>query len=111
MTRALHGFQWFLPRKTKETAMSVKNQILVGILIVFSLGSAFSVIYLKDLSRRMFIQYQTLQQDQSQSEIDRSKLLLEEGAWATQSRIQDLATTRLDMQTPTMKQIVMIESK
>ncbi len=110
MTRALHGFQWFCARRTKTNTMSLKNQILVGLLIVVSLASAFSVIYLKDLSRRLFIQYQNLQQDQAQSEMDRSKLLLEEGAWATQARIQDLATTRLNMQSPVTKQIVMIES-
>jgi len=112
MTRALHGFQWFSTHRTKTNRLlSVKNQILVGMLIVFLLASAFSVIYLKDLSRRLFIRYQTLQQAQSQSEMERSKLLLEEGAWATQSRIQDIATSRLDMQTPAVKQIVMIESR
>lgn len=110
MTRALHGWAWFFVRREKRETMTVKNHILVGFFIIFSLASAFSVIYLKDLSRRLFIQYQTLQQAQLQSEMERSKLLLEEGAWSTQSRIQDLANTRLNMQIPVTKEIVMIET-
>ena len=110
MTRALHGFTWFLARHTKQETMTLKNKILIGVFIIISLSSAFSVIYLKDLSRRLFMQYQTLQQDQLQNETERSKLLLEEGAWSTQSRIQDLANSRLDMQLPATKQIVMIEA-
>lgn len=76
------------------------------------MASAFSVIYLKDLSRRLFIRYQHLQQVQQRNEIEWSKLLLEEGAWSTQARIQNIATTQLNMIAPTAKQIVMItESK
>jgi len=110
MTRALHGFAWFAKRDEECKTMSLRHSIFVSLLIIISLTSAFSVIYLKDLSRRLFIEYQTLQQNQLQSEIERSKLLLEEGAWSTQARIQDLASSRLAMQSPTTKQIVMIEA-
>lgn len=110
MTRALHGWAWFFVRRAKRETVATKHPVLMGFLIIFSLASAFSVIYLKDLSRRLFIQYQTLQQAQLQSEMERSKLLLEEGAWSTQSRIQDLANTRLNMQLPATKQIVMLET-
>ncbi len=109
MTRALHGFHWFSVRRPKTETSSWKQQTLATILILFLLASAFSVIYLKDLSRRLFIQYENLQQTQQQQEVDRSKLLLEEGAWSTQARIQQLATTRLNMSTPTPNQIVMLQ--
>ncbi|OGT47271.1 MAG: cell division protein FtsL [Gammaproteobacteria bacterium RIFCSPHIGHO2_12_FULL_38_11] len=74
------------------------------------LASAFSVIYLKDLSRRLFINYQHLQHVQQRDEVEWSKLLLEEGAWSTQARIQNIANTQLNMVVPAAKQIVMIQA-
>lgn len=110
MTRAIRGFEWSLRRReaAKETA-SLKQQLQVSALIILLLLSAFSVIYLKDLSRRLFIRYQHLQHVQQRDEIEWSKLLLEEGAWSTQARVQYLASTQLNMITPAMKDIVMIE--
>jgi len=109
MTRAIHGFGWIVRRREAQETMSVKNQFAIGALIVLLIFSAFSVVYLKDLSRRLFIQYQQLQQVQQQGEIETSKLLLEKGAWSTQSRIQAIASSQLGMETPPMKHIVMIE--
>lgn len=110
MTRAIRGFEWTLRRReaTKDT-VSMKQQLQISALIILLLVSAFSVIYLKDLSRRLFIRYQNLQQVQQRNEIEWSKLLLEEGAWSTQARVQNIATTQLNMITPTMKEVVMIE--
>lgn len=111
MTRAIHGFGWIV-RKREGAApaeMSLKQQCIIGALAVLLLFSAFSVLYLKDLSRRLFIQYQQLQKVQERDEIETSKLLLEKGAWSAQSRIQEIATTKLNMQAPVMKNIVMIK--
>ena len=106
MTRAIHGFGWALRRRTDAVAIPLKNQFFIGIFVVVLLASAFSVIYLKDLSRRMFIQYQQLQQTQQQAETEWSKLLLEEGAWSTQQRVQSVATGKLDMAVPVEKKII-----
>lgn len=111
MTRAIHGFGWALRRREATDVVPLKKQWLVGVLIFLLVTSAFSVIYLKDLSRRMFIHYQNLQQVQQHDEVEWSKLLLEEGAWSTQARVQDIATTQLDMVMPAVKNVVMIETK
>ncbi len=111
MTRAIHGFGWAFRRREAAQTVPLKNQLLVGTLIILLLVSAFSVIYLKDLSRRLFIQYQQAQQVQEHDEVEWSKLLLEEGAWSTQARIQNLASTQLDMVMPAMKNIVMIKTR
>lgn len=107
MTRAIHGFGWMIRRRAASETIPLKHQLAMGVLLVLLLCSAFSVIYLKDLSRRLFIQYQQLQKIQQKNEIETSKLLLEKGAWSTQSRIQEMANVRLNMETP--KNIVMIE--
>ena len=108
MTRAIHGFGWALRRRTDATAIPLKKQFFIGVFVAILLASAFSVIYLKDLSRRLFIHYQQLQQVQQQAENDWSKLLLEEGAWSTQQRVQNIATEQLGMMLPVEKQIMMI---
>ena len=110
MTRAIHGFSWTIRRRESAETLSLKNQFILGVLVVLLLFSAFSVLYLKDLSRRLFIQYQGLQQVQQQDEVEWSKLLLEEGAWSTQARIQNIASTQLNMMMPEAKQIVMIRA-
>lgn len=109
MTRAIHGFGWIVRKREVPAEMSLKHQFVIGALAVLLLFSAFSVIYLKDLSRRLFIQYQQLQKVQERDEIDTSKLLLEKGAWSSAARIQEIATTKLNMETPVMKNIVMIK--
>lgn len=109
MTRAIHGFNWALRRREAVDATPLKNQLVITVMIVSLLLSAFSVIYFKDLSRRMFIRYQHLQQVQQKDEVEWSKLLLEEGAWSTQARVQNIATTQLNMVMPSMKNVVMIK--
>ncbi|OGT26103.1 MAG: cell division protein FtsL [Gammaproteobacteria bacterium RIFCSPLOWO2_02_FULL_42_14] len=110
MTRAVHSWNWLLWRRRDavQTTLSVQQQWLIGILVIVLLFSAFSVIYLKDLSRRLFIQYRTLQQVQATDEVEWNKLLLEKGAWSTQSRIQYLATQQLNMIAPSASEIQII---
>lgn len=110
MTRAVHGFGFGLKRShVAQSEMSLKQQLLVTFFVIVLLASAFSVVYLKDLSRRLFIQYQQLQYQQQQSEEEWSKLLLEKGAWSTQAHVQDVATNELNMVVPKANEVVLIE--
>ena len=83
--------------------------ILLFAFIIMILISAFAVVYVKDLNRRLFIEYQELQQTHQQIEIDWGKLLLERSTWSTQSRIQRIASEQLQMIAPKPREIVMIE--
>lgn len=82
---------------------------LIPVLILAVLLSAFILIYLKDLNRRWFIQYQHQQEMRQQYETDWGKLLLEQSTWSTQARIQTLAQKRLGMIYPKQKNIVIVE--
>lgn len=86
-----------------------KNSIILAMAIIALLLTAFGVVYLKDLNRRLFIEYQSLQQNRQQYEVEWSKLLLEQSTWSTQSRIQSIAQNQLGMVMPTSKNIVMVE--
>ncbi|MFW0094424.1 MAG: cell division protein FtsL [Coxiella endosymbiont of Haemaphysalis qinghaiensis] len=84
----------------------------LGILVVFSLiallYSAFSIVYVKDLNRRLFIQYQVLQREKAEEIIQWGKLLLEQSTWSAQFRIQQVAQRRLEMQIPTAKEVILV---
>lgn len=79
-------------------SLSSASSRLLNIAILFFLVlSAFGIIYLKDLNRRLFIQYQSLQIAHDQLYEDWGKLLLEQSTWATQARIKKIAQNRLSM--------------
>lgn len=70
--------------------------------------SAFSIIYIKDLNRRLFIHYQVLQATKTQALVEKGKLLLEQSTWSAQTRIQHIAVEKLKMHVPHTGNIVLI---
>ena len=83
---------------TREGWLQISSAgIRTAVMVLCLLSSAFGVIYLKDLNRRLFIQYQGLQQVRQQYETGWGKLLLEQSAWSTQARIQKIAQQKLGM--------------
>jgi cell division protein FtsL len=95
-----------LPALSFITRPRLINVILLLMLIL----SAFGIIYIKDLNRRLFIQYQTLQISHDKLYEDWGKLLLEQSTWSTQSRVRKIATSRLDMNLPASKEIVVLKA-
>lgn len=80
-----------------------------AMLIVFSLLlSALSIVYAKDLTRRLLIEVETVQQ-QSQAEQELwSKLILERSTLTSASRIQNLAS-RFQMEMPQKNNLIRIK--
>jgi cell division protein FtsL len=80
------------------------------VVVVFAiLFSALSLVYVKDLNRRLFIDSQGLQQNAESLQVAYSKLTLEESAWATPVRVQKVAEQKLDMQLPSADAIVLVK--
>ncbi|PMB54344.1 cell division protein FtsL [Coxiella endosymbiont of Rhipicephalus microplus] len=95
-------------RRRHRTFQVTKGRILVVSLVIALLSSAFGIVYVKDLNRRLFIQYQILQREKAEELIQWGKFLLEQSTWSTQSRIQQVAQKQLGMQIPTVKEVVLI---
>jgi cell division protein FtsL len=76
------------------------KQGLFILLIALVFVSALGVIYVKDLNRRLFIQYQVAQHETSEETVRWGKLLADESAWSTESRVQAIAKDRLHMRLP-----------
>jgi cell division protein FtsL len=77
-----------------------RAKVINVILIITLVLSAFAVIYIKDINRRLFIQYQGLQVAHDKSYQEWGKLLLEQSTWASQARIKKIAKQHLSMSTP-----------
>lgn len=98
----------FAVQRAKSFQFSLKS-LGVCALVLGLLMSALGVVYAKDLNRRLFIEYQNVQQESQNYQVEWNKLLLEQGAWSTQSRIQTLAQNSLNMVVPSSKNIVYVE--
>ena len=100
------GWQWSALWLRLRTLRALSVFTLLTALMTVS--SAFAIIYVKDLHRRLFINYQQQTAAQQREQVRWGKLLLEQSAWSTQSRIQRIAQNRLGMEVPAYHQIVMI---
>lgn len=82
---------------------------LTPFVLVAVIVSAFFVVYIKDVNRRLFIDYQEQQQLAQKLRVEYNQLLLEQSTWSTQDRIQKLAGERLQMQIPSSNEIVVVK--
>lgn len=85
-----------------------RGMILMAALLLSLLASAFLVVYLKDVNRRLFIRYQHELNITQRNEVRWSKLLLEQSTLATQARVQQIAQQRLDMHVPAAENIELV---
>src|SRR5690349_10464885 len=107
MVRAVSAQRFASNVQTRQQKFN--HTTLLIALWAFMFICAFAVVYVKDLYRRTFIEYQTVQQQQNQAYVDWGKLLLEQSTWSTQARVQTIASSRLNMQAPLPKAVHLID--
>ena len=81
------------------------------ILMMTVMAVSLLVIGLRHQNRMMFVELQSLQKTRDDLNIEWGKLLLEEGAWSQQRRVESSARTRMSMNLPTAEQIKVVELK
>lgn len=109
-TRAI-GRAKYATSATVVAHSQAKNKLSVVVIVSLVLLSAFAIVYVKDLNRRLFIQYQQQQATNNQLNVEHGKLMLEQSTWSSQERMQRLAQNKLAMQVPAAKDIVLIQEK
>ncbi len=77
-------------------------------LVLAVLASAIGVIYAKHEGRKQFVQLQALERERDQMNVEWGQLQLEQGTWATHSRVERVARKRLGMEMPDAKSVVII---
>ena len=86
-----------------------KYWLLVAALAFSVLISAVAVVEAKHESRKHFVALQVLEQERDRMNVEWGQLQLEQGTWATHSRIEGIAYKRLRMVIPEMESIVIIK--
>jgi cell division protein FtsL len=83
--------------------------VLIGVLLSAAvMSSAIGVINAKHQARTDFMQLQALQKVRDDLQVTWGKLQLEQAAWSTRSRVEQIASSRLNMILPTEKSIKII---
>nr|WP_299240294.1 cell division protein FtsL [uncultured Halomonas sp.] len=84
------------------------RQLVVLVLILLVMASALAVITSAHLTRVQYARLQQLERSQDQLQTEWGQLLLEESTWSAPSRIERLASERLDMHVPELDEIRVI---
>lgn len=72
--------------------------------------SSMGVIYSKHVSRQLFAQLQSLQNKRDELHVEWSQLLLEQGTWATDVRVERVAREHLNMLVPSPGTVVVLRA-
>lgn len=81
---------------------------MLGLLAATVLVSALLVVNARHQSRVVFGQIQALEQKRDALDEEWSRLQIEQSTWAMASRIEGLARTHLEMQSPKPEQLVLV---
>lgn len=86
------------------------NQVkaITAVLWVLVCTSAIAVVYSHHLSRQVFIEWQSLLDEQRNYEVRLGELLIEKSSLTAYSRLERLAGERLKMAEPADEQIIMV---
>lgn len=89
-----------------DWSFSLKGRFFVISLIAAVFITAFSLVYVKDVNRRLMGELQSLQNTSNQLHNQWSRLLLEESTLVSSARVAAIAQKQLDMVMPAQKKIV-----
>lgn len=94
--------------KQRHASISSESPLLFSLLLLAALLSALTVIYLKDLNRRLFIEHQRLEKIGQQMQVEWTRLLLEQSTLTAQARIESIAHQKWHMHMPANRDIVIV---
>ncbi len=79
---------------------AARNRLAFVGLVVAVLASAVAAVYAKHRNRKLFMELQVLTQERDQLEVDWSRLQIEQSAWSTHARVEQLARGEMGMRNP-----------
>lgn len=82
--------------------------IMLGVLIMAVLVSALLVVQARHQARILFVELQALEQTRDELNEEWSRLQLEQSTWNMAGRIENLARTELEMQSPGPEQLILV---
>ena len=85
------------------------RQLSVGLLLGVVVASSLGVIYTAHATRTLYAELQELQGREDSLDSEYEKLLLEQGAWADYSRVDQVSRDQLHMSSPKPEDIVVVK--
>ncbi|MFG6666734.1 cell division protein FtsL [Halomonas sp. HNIBRBA4712] len=82
--------------------------LIILALFLACMFTALAVVATTHMTRTQFAQLQRLEQEKNQLQTEWGQLLLEEGAWSTPARVEQIATERLEMRIPDVDDVEVI---
>jgi len=82
---------------------------LLSLLFVLVLVVALSVVYTKHMNRKYFTEWQKLQKERDEMNIEWGQLQLERSTFATSSEIEKSAREKLGMDQPDAKEVILVK--
>lgn len=86
-----------------------EQMLALALLVILVVASALAVIYSSYEYRRLFNQHQMLVREQDMYRIEWGQLLLEQSAWGSNSRVEKLASDKMEMRAPDPQEIRLIQ--
>jgi cell division protein FtsL len=87
----------------------VESRLFLCMLVLAVMVSAIGCIYAKHESRKLFTQLQMLTAERDRLEVDWGRLQIEQSTWSTHARVEQLAREQMNMQTPSLGQVYLID--
>lgn len=100
--------QGALSRHWVVSVLLSRAQFSLLALLISIVLSALSVIYVTNMSRSLNADLQQVLTERDQLHLQWSQLVLEQGTWAAQTRVQQVAEQRLNMVVPDNKSVVVM---
>jgi len=97
-----------LSRHFVLTHSITRSQFAIMLMSLAVLLSALSVIYVTQVTRVMYASYQRNLAEQDHLHVQHGQLLLERSTWMMQSRVQNIAESKMGMVVPDAKSVVII---
>lgn len=89
----------------KSQGLGILGIVLLSLMVFLS---AIGVVYNKHQSRQLFAQLQRLQHEVESLQVEWGQLLLEQGTWSSDARVERIARERLHMKLPEPNEVVVI---
>lgn len=100
-----------LPERLYQMQELLKPGLVLSLVVGILLASALMVILASHDYRKLFHQYQLETRTYDELQVEWGQLLLEQGTWAANNRVESLAIKKLDMLVPTPNQIEFVRDE
>jgi|TARA_B110000967_G_scaffold32143_1_gene30583 cell division protein FtsL len=87
----------------------VASPLRIALLWILVVVSALSVAFVSHLCREKYSELTAMEREANQLQVDYGKYLLEQSAWGSLQRIENMAAKNLQMHSPLPEEILMIK--